>query len=142
MKLNQAGLALLKEYEGFRPTPYKDQGGKLTIGYGHLIKPGEKFTTLTQAQAVELLQKDIAVAEASLRRYLRVTLSENRYSAIVCWVFNLGEGNLAESTLLKKLNAADYDNVPEEILRWHRVSKKPSRGLIRRRAAEAILFLS
>jgi len=141
MRFNQTGLDLLRQFEGFRSSPYKDEGGKLTIGYGHLIKLGEKFTVLTQAQANDLLSKDVSIAEAGVRRRVKAELTDNQYAAIVCWVFNLGEANLVQSTLLTKLNAGDFDEVPGEILRWHRVGKKPSRGLIRRRAAEAMLFL-
>jgi len=140
--INQSGLDLLRQFEQFRSAPYKDQGGKLTIGYGHLIKTGESFTVLTQTQANALLAKDVALAEAALRRRVKVELNENQYAAVVCWIFNLGEGNLQQSTLLLKLNALAFDDVPGEILRWHRVDNKPSRGLIRRRAAEAMLFLA
>lgn len=141
MYFNQSGLDLLRQFEQFRSTPYKDQGGKLTIGYGHLIKAGENFTSLTQTQANALLSKDVAIAEAALRRRVKVELNANQYAAVVCWTFNLGESNLVQSTLLTKLNAGAFDDVPGEILRWHRIDQQPSRGLIRRRAAEAMLFL-
>ena len=141
MYFNQSGLDLLRQFEQFRSAPYKDQGGKLTIGYGHLIKAGESFTAMTQTQGNTLLAKDVGLAEAAYRRRVKVDLNENQYAAVVCWIFNLGEGNLQQSTLLTKLNAQAFDDVPGEILRWHRVDNKPSRGLIRRRAAEAMLFL-
>ncbi len=142
MRFNQAGLDLLRQFEAFRAAPYKDQGGKLTIGYGHLIKAGESFTVLTQAQASALLSKDVGIAEAAFRRRVKVELNANQYAALICWIFNLGEANLMQSTLLTKLNAEAFDDVPGEMLRWHRIDQKPSRGLIRRRAAEAMLFLA
>ena len=142
MHINQAGLDLIKQFEGFRAVTYYDVGGKPTIGYGHLIKDGECFTKLTHEQAEQLLRQDVAEAEAAVKRHVKVKLNENQFSALVSWVFNLGEGNFASSTLLKVLNKQQYINVPEQILRWHRVGRQPIKGLIRRRAAEAMLFIS
>lgn len=142
MHINQAGLDLIKQFEGFRAVTYYDVGGKPTIGYGHLIKKGEHFTKLTHEQAEKLLRQDVAEAECAVNRHVKVKLTENQFSALVSWVFNLGEGSFASSTLLKVLNKQQYINVPEQMLRWHRVSRQPIKGLIRRRAAEAMLFIS
>jgi len=59
----------------------------------------------------------------------------------VAWTFNLGPGNLKESTLLKRLNEGDFDDVPAQILRWTKAGGKELPGLVRRREAEALLFL-
>lgn len=142
MRTHQAGFDLIKAFEGFKPVIYYDLGGKPTIGYGHLIKPGEHFRTLTQEQAEALLMRDVGEAEAVVRRLVKVPLSENQFSALVSWVFNLGERRLKSSTLLKLLNRQCFNDVPEQILRWHRHRKQPIKGLIRRRAAEAILFIT
>ena len=64
MKTSQAGLNLIEEFEGIRNLPYLDVAGKPTIGYGHLIKPGEDFSAgITEAQAQDLLQADVETAE-------------------------------------------------------------------------------
>ena len=82
------------------------------------------------------------IAEEAVLRNVAVKLNENQFSALVSFVYNLGEGAFASSTLLKKLNRQKYLDVPEQILRWHRVGSRPYKGLIRRRAAEAELFIS
>ena len=83
MYFNQSGLDLLRQFEQFRSAPYKDQGGKLTIGYGHLIKAGESFTVMTQAQGSTLLAKDVGLAEAAYRRRVKAELNENQYAAVM-----------------------------------------------------------
>jgi lysozyme len=142
MRINQAGLELIKRFEGFRSAIYYDLGGKATIGYGHLVKSGEKFTTITIYQAEQLMQKDLLTAENVVAKLVKVQLSENQFSAIVAFIFNLGEMAFTSSTLLKYINQGRYLDVPEQILRWHRVGMQPYKGLIARRAAEAMLFIS
>ena len=67
-------------------------------------------------------------------------LSQNEFDALVSWVFNLGPSNLRASTLLKKLNAKDWTDVPNQIKRWNKVAGVPNEGLMKRRNAEALLF--
>src|SRR5690606_33864855 len=64
LMVDARGLTLLKEFEGLRLEPYHDVGGKLTIGYGHLIKPGEFYTAISEQEAEALLREDLKVAEA------------------------------------------------------------------------------
>lgn len=113
----------------------------LTIGWGHLIKPGEKFTTITSAQAETIFLKDLAEAEAIVTKSVRIILNNNQFSALVALAFNIPKA-FANTTLVDVLNALRFDDAPEQILRWHRMGKKPVKGLIRRRAAEAMLFVS
>ena len=67
-------------------------------------------------------------------------LSQNQFDAMVSWVYNLGPSNLLASTLLKVLNAGDYDGVPAQIKRWNKAGGQTLDGLIRRREAESLLF--
>lgn len=142
-KISQRGLDELKRQEGFRSTAYRDEGGNWTIGYGHLIKPRDSVTMvseITREQAEELLRQDLAEAEKAVNRYVDVPLTQGQYDALVSFVFNVGAGAFAESTLLQRLNDGDYDGAAEELRRWDKVTvdgeKRSSEILANRREAE------
>ena len=137
-------LEKLKQWEGLRLTAYKDSVGVLTIGYGHTgadVKPG---MTITNARADELLRGDLRTAERAVDSSVTVPLSDNQFGALVSFVFNVGSGAFKGSTLLKKLNAGDYDAVPAELARWNKGTvggkKVVIPGLVNRRAAEIGLW--
>lgn len=142
LSINHHGLALLKEYEGLRLEPYYDVGGKLTIGYGHLIKPGEFYTRLTEAQAQALLLQDIKVAEAYIKRLVKKPLNYQQFSALASLVYNIGPGNFQRSTMLYALNNDRKREAAQEFLRWDKVGTRQVDGLSRRRKAEKALFES
>ena len=71
-----------------------------------------------------------------------VELNQSQFDALVAWTFNLGVGNLRQSTMLRKLNEGDYQSVPSEMNRWNKAGGKTLDGLIRRRKAEGLLFES
>lgn len=142
MKTSQKGIDLIKKFEGTVLKVYKDAVGKNTIGIGHLIKPGEIFTTLTQQQAEDLLAKDLIQFEVGVSAAVKVALTQNQYDALVSFSFNLGLGNLNSSTLLKKLNRGDYKGAADEFLKWNHAGPKILQGLTNRRIAERELFLS
>jgi lysozyme len=145
-KTSFRGLEHLKRLEGFSATPYPDEAGYMTIGYGHRIVPGESFTALSEPQAEELLRADIARAEQAVNQLVQVPLNQAQYDALVSFVFNVGRGAFAESTLLQKLNAYDYQGALSEFPRWNKITrdgvKVASAGLTSRRQAEQELFLS
>ena len=141
MKISQEGLSLIKRFEGCRLEAYKCSANVLTIGYGHT--GGVKETdTITQPEADELLEKDVAKFEKYVSSNVKVELNQSQFDALVAWTFNLGVGNLRESTMLKKLNNEDYASVPSEMKRWNKAGGKTLDGLIRRRKAESLLFES
>ena len=141
MKTSQEGLSLIKRFEGCRLEAYKCSANVLTIGYGHT--GGVKETdTITQPEADELLEKDVAKFEKYVSSNVTVELGQSQFDALVAWTFNLGVGNLRESTMLKKLNNEDYASVPSEMKRWNKAGGKTLDGLIRRRKAESLLFES
>lgn len=144
MQMSPAGLAFLGQAEGFRPTQYLDQAGLPTIGYGHLIKPGESFGTLTQADALALLSQDVKTAEDAVNAAVTVELSQSMFDALVSFVFNVGVGAFRTSTLLKKLNAGDFLGARDQFALWNKVTidgvKQISAGLSSRRQAEADMF--
>jgi|TARA_R110002074_G_scaffold2237_1_gene13246 lysozyme len=141
MKISLEGLALIKRFEGCRLESYKCSANVLTIGYGHTS--GVKETdTITQDEADKLLQEDVEQFEKHVDDNVTVELGQSQFDALVAWTFNLGVGNLRESTMLKKLNSEDYASVPSEMKRWNKAGGKTLDGLIRRRKAESLLFES
>lgn len=142
LAINAIGFELIKHFEGFSATPYKCPAGVTTIGYGHVIKPGEHFTTITQELASQILMLDIRSAEASVNHLIKVKLNRNQFSALVSFVFNLGHGNFASSTLQKVVNQQAHLDVPSELIKWRLSQGKPLKGLLRRRVQEALLYLS
>ncbi|EQA1622550.1 lysozyme [Enterobacter asburiae] len=141
MNVSQTGLDLIKQYESLRTTAYRCPAGVLTIGYGHTagVKESDK---ITQAQADEFLAQDAAVAAADVTRLVTVTLSQNQFDALVSFTFNLGAGNLASSTLLKRLNEGNYDQAADQFGRWVFANNVLLQGLVKRRAAEKALFIT
>lgn len=149
MSLSAAGLQALKEHEGWRPSVYLDTAGKQTIGYGHLIKPGEIFTTITPARGEQILQQDVAIAVAAVRKMVRVPITQNMFDALVSFAFNVGTDDdadtvaegLGDSSLLKLLNDGNYTGAADGLLAWINAGGKPDKGLTNRRAAERAQFL-
>ena len=141
MKCSQEGLALIKKFEGCRLESYRCSANVLTIGYGHTagVKEGD---VISQPEADKLLEEDIAKFEDYVNDNVIVELNQGQFDALVAWTFNLGPGNLRESTMLKKLNNQEYESVPFEMRRWNKAGGKTLDGLIRRREAESLLFES
>ena len=142
MTTGMLGMQLIRNFEGFVDHVYKDAVGYPTIGIGHLIKAGEVFPEkITEVEANEILAKDLKEAEDAVNTMVKVTLRQNQFDALVSFVFNLGAGNFAGSTLLKMVNASDFNNAAGQFIRWNRAGGKVLAGLTRRREAEAALFL-
>ncbi|MGB0694937.1 MAG: lysozyme [Rhodospirillaceae bacterium] len=139
MTINQAGLDIIRQSEGLRLKAYLCPAGVWTIGYGHTrdVVPG---LTCTEDQANAWLLEDVAEAEQVVADLVDVPLTENQFSALVSFTFNLGRGNLSGSTLLRQLNDGDHDSVPEQLRRWVYSGGKRLGGLVRRRDAEAVLW--
>ena len=139
MNISKEGIDLIKHFEGCELTAYKCPAGVWTIGYGHIkdVKEGMK---ITENQADEMLENELVEYEGYINNMVTVPLTQNQFDAMVSWVYNLGGGNLGASTLLKVLNAGDYDGVPAQIMRWNKAGGKVLEGLTRRRQAEADMF--
>ena len=139
MQISEEGIALIKKFEGCRLESYLCSAGVLTIGYGHTREVLEG-AQITQGKADEMLWEDIKSFEGYVNDLVFVPLKQCQFDALVCWTFNLGATNLAESTMLKKLNALEYAEVPYQMRRWNRAKGKVLDGLVRRREAESLLF--
>lgn len=177
-KINDKGLKLIQFYEGLELEAYPDpvsalgktcsilkrpmrdyktivdwsslDGHPWTIGYGHTgpeVVPG---LVVTIERASEILSQDLSYFEKGVDRLVKVPLTPNQFSALVCFAYNCGldedsdtkaEG-LGDSTLLKKLNNFDYIGAAEQFLAWSRAGGQVMQGLLNRRKKERELFLS
>jgi GH24 family phage-related lysozyme (muramidase) len=155
-----------------RQDMYNDNAGHCMIGIGHLIHPGNCIVPLfaknaTQSQlrpeqrqylmleapfhqplsraaAVNLFKKDVAAVESVVSDRVTVALDQPQFDALVSFTFNVGMVGFANSTLIKKLNAGRYPDVPDEMKRWVKSTtngvQAVNANLVRRRAREADLF--
>lgn len=140
LRINQAGLNIIKERESLSLKSYLDRG-KWAIGYGHRgsdVKPGQ---VITVQHAELLLQSDCQYAENAVRRMVNVELNENQFSALVSFVYNLGEGRFQDSTMRKYINAGDFTRASNEFLKWVSPGTQFEAGLKVRREKEKALFL-
>ena len=146
----EAATTVVKRVEGFFAKPYDDNGalpgGTWTIGYGTIRDAAGKPVTpatpaITEAQAVKLLMRDMKRAAMDVHARVRTPLRAHEAAALISWTYNLGDGALRTSTLLRKLNAGEKTAVPDEMRRWINQGGKPLVGLLRRRWAEAEIFL-
>ena len=141
MQMSNAGLNLLREFEGLRTSVYKDVAGLDTIGYGHRVLPAESFPSgITPAQADQILSGDVAIAEAAVTRLLKVPVNQGQFDALVDFTFNLGAARLGGSTLLRELNAGHPATAAQELLKWDHCNGVVNAGLLRRRKAELALW--
>jgi lysozyme len=139
-KYSAAGLALTKQFEGLELKAYQDQVGVWTIGYGHTGVDVKEGLTITEEQASILLAADVAWAVTCVNKSVKAKINQNQFDAMVDFVFNLGCASLVQSTLLKMVNAGDFEGAAKQFLRWNKAGGKVVRGLTKRRQAEAELF--
>ncbi len=139
MKTSKYGIDLIKHFEGCELKAYQCAAGVWTIGYGHTkgVQPGDQWS---ESHANHMLEVELEEYENYVSTAVTVPLSQNQFDALVSWVYNLGNGNLTSSTMLKVLNSGDYAGVPAQIKRWNKAGGKVLEGLTRRRQAEADMF--
>ncbi|BAE74834.1 phage lysozyme lysis protein [Sodalis glossinidius str. 'morsitans'] len=131
---------LIQWHESVHYTPYRDSGGVLSVCYGHTgsdIVPGKRYTV---AECQALLDSDLKAAMSVVDANVTVPLTESQRAALASFVYNVGNGAFARSTLLKKLNAGDMAGACDEMRRWKYVGGKVSKGLVNRRAIEQELL--
>jgi lysozyme len=144
-KINERGLALIKQFEGCELTAYRCPAGALTIGFGSTGSHVKEGMTITELEAEKLLEKDLRRFEYGVEMLIGdAPTTSDQYSALVSFAFNLGLGNLQQSTLLKKHKRGDIKGAAEQFLLWNKSRIKGALrvlpGLTRRRAAEAKLY--
>ena len=137
------GRGFICGYEALRLRTYLDLGGKPTIGWGHLLLPGESYPDgITEAEADAILDRDLVPPEQEIHAHCTVDLSQSQFDALVSFTFNCGTGAFRSSTLLSKLNVGDTSGAADQFLLWCHVNGQVSAGLLARRKAERALFLS
>lgn len=146
MKISKLGLELIEYFEGCELKAYQDTGNVWTIGIGSTIvdgKPVKKGMTCTRQQAYEYLVEHLNKhVTPYIEKFVDVPLNQNQFDAISSFIYNLGAGSFQKSTLLKKLNAGDYNGAADEFLKWVKDNGKTLDGLVKRRTAERKLFLA
>lgn len=144
MRTSDEGLALIKREEGLRLDAYQDTGGVWTIGYGHTAAAGPpapgRGMKITRAEAEDIFRRDVAAVERDVARLVKVPLTQGQFDALVSFTFNLGAGQLAKSTLLRRVNAKRYDDAPAEFMRWVYDDGRKLDGLVRRRRRETAMW--
>lgn len=153
MKASKDAVLLIKHFEECRLKAYPDPGSAdgrpWSIGYGHTGKEVTKGLVWTQAQADAALRADLARFERDVEFLVKVPLTQRQFDALVVFAYNCGSDidsdddaeGLGDSTLLRLLNAGDYESASKQFARWNKNNGHVMRGLVRRRAAEYALFL-
>ncbi len=146
MIVNQAAIDLIKEFEGFEGKAYRDPVGIWTIGYGTTKAAGvgvdpRDGMTITQDDAERYLQLAVQKFAAKIEDLIDVPVTDNQFGALVSLAYNIGPSALAKSTVMKRLNAGDYQGAADAFAMWNKAGGKVLTGLTRRRAAERELFL-
>ena len=145
MEYSKDGLHLTERFEGCRLVAYPDPGSggdPWTIGYGHTGPEVVEGLKITQEQAEQYLAQDIKQAEANVNAVVHVELTQEEFDALVDFAFNCGCRNLDSSTLMRKLNAGDYEGASHEFIKWDMAAGHHMSGLLKRREAEAAMFIS
>lgn len=139
MRVSEAGLDLLRQWEKLELIPYQDESGVWTDGYGntHGVVPG---IAISETKANNDLLRNAQDAVECVNDYVTVPLAQHQFDATAVFVFNIGIGAFMASTFLRKLNAGDYQGAHDELDRWNKVKGRVSNGLIRRRDAEQALW--
>jgi GH24 family phage-related lysozyme (muramidase) len=157
MSISEAGIQLIKSFEGCHNSPYRCPAGLWTIGYGHVLYPEQarlktperasyplkpEHDRVWDADEIDsLLEKDLLRHSVGVRRLCPAAV-DRQLDALVSFSYNCGLGSLQSSTLRMKFNRGDYSGAADEFLKWNKAGGKVLRGLERRREAERALFLS
>ena len=155
MTMSDHGKRLLAQWEGFERNVYLDVAGLPTIGVGHLLTKDELSSEriviggdaidytlgLTDQQVYDLLGQDLERFERVVNDSVEPDLAQNQFDALVSFAFNVGGGAFRQSTLLKRLNARDFADVPSQLRRWIRSGGRIVQGLVNRRENEIKLWL-
>ena len=144
--INERGIEIIKGFEGFSSEPYLCPAKVWTIGYGSTTGSdggpvGPDMGVISEAEAEALLVRDLEASEGWVLRLVKKPISENQFSALTSFTFNVGCGALQRSTLRMKLNRGKYLGAADEFPKWRRAGGRILAGLVRRRAAARALFL-
>jgi lysozyme len=139
MTISDAGLALIKRFEGLSLKAYRCSAGVLTIGWGTTrgVKPGQ---VISEAEAEAMLRADVARFAQGVSERLQVPVTQGQFDGLVSLAYNIGLAAFGKSTLLRLLNQSKYAEAAAQFPRWNKGGGKVLPGLVKRRAAERALF--
>ena len=146
LAVSAAGLGFIGGWEGKENDPYRDIAGVWTVCYGstgaHVVPGGRR----TDAECLSLLDEDVDRFEAAVNRCTPVPKTQNQFDALVSLSFNIGEQAYCRSTLARKFNAGDTLGAADQFSAWSYATingeRRQVRGLLNRRLAERVLFLT
>ena len=146
MRINEAGLEILKSFEGWRSSVYHC-GARWTIGWGSTYDlNGDRITPnhpdIDEIEGEALLRQEVRHVEDTIARVVKAPLTENQFSSLCSFTYNVGSGNFFRSTMRQKISRLDYDGAADEFPKWRKSAGKILPGLVRRRISERALFLS
>jgi lysozyme len=146
MKLDKNGYKLICEFEGLSLTPYLCSAKVSTIGYGNTYYPDGKRVTLlddeiTKEYAFEIFKEVADRFAKRVNEMVKTDINQNQLNALTSFAYNVGTGNFASSTLLKKVNVNPNDlAIKSEFKRWTKSNKVVVQGLVNRRKKEALVY--
>ena len=158
MKVSQKCIEQIKKDEGVRNRPYQCPALLWTVGVGHVIDPNHAKVPLADRKQLpipagwdrvlsadeidEILRKDLNRFETGVLRLIKVPLTQGQFDALVSFSFNVGLGNLQNSTLRMKVNRSEFEAAAEQFLVWTKAGGKVLPGLVKRRTHEKEMFES
>lgn len=143
--ISKVGLDLIKFFEGYRDEAYQCSAGIWTIGWGSTIVDQvrvKKGDTISKSKAQVALKSHLSnEVYPVIKSLVKVPLTQGQFDALCSFIYNLGAWAFEGSTLLRKLNAGDYNGVGKEFHKWVYADGRKLPGLITRRRKEAELFI-
>lgn len=141
MNISARGIDFIKGFEkcrlvAFKPTP----NDVWTIGWGHTGPDVDQHTVWTQQQADDGLVKDLAGFERCVNGCVSVPMTQGEFNACVSLAYNIGSDAFKKSTLVKLLNASDYEGAAAQFKRWNKQAGIELAGLTKRREGEVEMF--
>ena len=140
MDISNAGLQLIRNFEGCRLTAYQDVVGNWTIGVGHVGPEVGAGLVWTQEQANDTLRVDVQKAADAVNKVVVVPLTQNQFNALCSLAYNIGCEAFTRSTLVRLLNTGDVSSASLEFIKWDEAEHRIIPDLLRRRQAETALF--
>ena len=145
--INERGIEMVKSFEGISTKPYLCPANVWTVGYGATVGSDGgpidlDMEPISEIEAEALLLRDLESSQGWVSRLIKTALTENQYSALTSFTFNVGAGALQRSTLRMKLNSEEFQGAADEFPKWHRAGGRILAGLVWRRVAEQTLFLT
>ena len=144
--INDEGINLVKSFEGKSLKIYRCVGGVISVGYGSTRgwdgRPLRMdMEPITDSEAEDLLRRDLKLSERWVSKLIKTEISDNAFSSLVSFTFNVGAGALQRSTLRMKLNRGEIEGAANEFPKWKFANGRAYAGLLRRRYSEQKLFL-